>query len=245
MFFNQCTIHPSWEAVLAMALETLPANYLATLNGQSDWLPGAEKIFNAFSLPKPAVRYILLGESPYPRAESANGYAFWDDAVNELWSNTGLTKPVNRATSLRNWVKMLLVAQDYLTTDDLSQQAISHVDKSFLVKTLPALFSNFLNSGFLLLNASLVLSPTDSVNSTAAIWRPFLETLLADLANSTPDAQLLLFGNIAKQIQALPCAQHFTQLVAPHPYNLSFIQSNNVLALFSQLSLLDKVDITP
>ena len=241
MFFNQCTIHPSWKAILTKALETLPADYLTTLNHQSDWLPGAAKILNAFSLPKPAVRYILLGESPYPRAESANGYAFWDDAVGELWSNTGLTKPVNRATSLRNWIKMLLVAQGYLTADDLSQQAISCVDKSSLVKTLHDLFSNFLRNGFLLLNASLVLSPTDSVTSTAAIWRPFLEAILADLANSSPDAQLLLFGNIAKQIQALPCAQHFTQLIAPHPYNLSFIQSDNVLTLFNQLSLLNKI----
>lgn len=238
MFLNQCPIHPSWQPVLTAALQTLPTGYLDRLNGQSDWLPGSEKIFSAFSLPKTAVRYILMGESPYPRAESANGYAFWDDAVDVIWSKTGLSKPVNRATSLRNWIKMLLVAQGYLTGEQLSQQAIAHLDKSHLVQTLPELFANFLDNGFLLLNASLVLSPTDSVASTAAIWRPFLDTILADLANT--DTKLLLFGNIAKQIQALPVAKEFTQLLAPHPYNLSFIQTNNVLQLFSQLSLLDK-----
>ena len=45
----------------------------------------------------------------------ANGYAFWDAAVNELWSDNGLSKAVNRATSLRNFIKMLLVTEGALS----------------------------------------------------------------------------------------------------------------------------------
>ena len=44
------------------------------------------------------MRYVLFGESPYPRAQSANGYAFWDAAANSLWAEEGgLHQLLNRA----------------------------------------------------------------------------------------------------------------------------------------------------
>ncbi|MCD8542804.1 MAG: hypothetical protein LRY69_05290 [Gammaproteobacteria bacterium] len=95
---------------MEQALGRMDEQYLEFLLSDTRWLPGMDKVFNAFMLPFEQVNYILLGESPYPRAASANGYAFWDQSVGEIWSTNGLSKSVNRATSLRNFIKMLLVA---------------------------------------------------------------------------------------------------------------------------------------
>src|SRR5690349_3968920 len=112
--FSMASVHPSWQSCLHSALQSMDKAYLDALASTPDWLPGPDKIFNAFSLPVSKVNYLLFGESPYPRAASANGYAFWDAAVSDLWSPQGLSKKVNRATSLRNFLKMLLVAEGLL-----------------------------------------------------------------------------------------------------------------------------------
>ena len=84
--------------------------------------------------PLDQVNYVLFGESPYPREESANGYAFWDASVKELWSETGPRQKVNRATSLRNMLKMLLIAENMLDKNDQSQQSIARLNKQSLYK---------------------------------------------------------------------------------------------------------------
>ena len=112
--------------------------------------------------------------------------------------------------------------------------------KTPFVTTLPELFTHFLQAGFLLLNATPVLSPRYSVAKAARYWQPFLAQILTSL-NQLPDPpKLLLFGNIAKQLSSLPLTQPLPTLHAPHPYNLSFIQDDSVLTLFSSLHLLRK-----
>lgn len=228
----QC-VHASWQPLLKQALQAMDAEYLNRLCHHSDWLPGCQKIFAAFQMPREEVRFILLGESPYPRANSANGYAFWDAAVESIWSETGLNKVVNRATSLRNMVKMLLHARGDLR-DDFSQEAIAKLDKSPYIQTASQLFQAFMQHGFLLLNASLVYSP-GKVNQHAKHWRIFMSILLQELARTNPSLQLVLFGRIANQ---LPESSLFTVFQAEHPYNLSFVTNPVVLNFFKPFNLL-------
>lgn len=228
--------HPSWHSLLKKALATLPPNYLKTLD-QTPWLPGRSKLLKAFSLPLPELKYILFGESPYPRPQSANGYAFWDQAVSRIWSETGLDKTLNRATSLRNFIKMLLVAEGYLAAGRTTPADIQALDHRQFIQTLPELFQGLLSQGFLLLNTSLVLSPRPKTKE-AAIWQPFMKSLLADLAISHPHLQLLLFGKISEKLLTLPTLAAFQSLVAEHPYNLSFIQNPEILRFFAPLHLL-------
>ena len=231
-------VDESWRDILLLALQHVDNIYLRRLAKDGDWLPGVKNIFNAFMIPVSDVRFILVGESPYPRAQSANGFAFWDGAVEELWAEKGMSKKVNRATSLRNIMKMLLVAEHLIDKSDTSQNAIARVDKSELVKSAADLFNNFIKKGFLLLNASLVLS-RERVNKDAEFWNPFINSLLHQLAErKTENIILLLFGNIAKEINALPASASFKQLCAEHPYNLSFINNNEVVEFFSGQKLL-------
>jgi len=228
-------VHPEWLPLLKIALNHMDCDYLNALQTTHDWLPGPQKIFSAFSLPLSSTRYILMGESPYPRAHSANGFAFWDDSVDSIWGKNGLSKEVNRATSLRNLIKMLLYARGDLC-DDFSKEAIIKLDKSPYVQTAKQLFEAFIQQGFLLLNASLVYSE-GKVDYHACKWRPFIHSLLNQMPEYNPSLQLILFGRVAKQI---PEAKLFPSLTAEHPYNISFITNPAVVAFFKPLNLLAK-----
>lgn len=240
--FNLKVVHPSWLSCLQNGLRGIDPDYLQQLSNDTAWLPGPDKIFNAFTLPVSEVNYVLFGESPYPRAESANGFAFWDDAVHELWSEQGLSTKVNRATSLRNIIKMLLIAENCLKPDNCTQQAISQINKSNFVTTNQELFANFLRHGFLLLNATPVLNGSPQID--ARQWLPLTAELLKFLCQERPNVKLILFGRIANTIDQLLEDKTIDKLYAEHPYNLSFITNKNVLNFFRPLHLLRKVDST-
>ena len=245
------TAHPHWHAVLEAGLQAVaqadPAYMPALL--ESSYLPTNGRLFAAFSMPLDQVRHVLVGEGPYPRAASATGVCFMDGAVGSLWSDTGLSKAVNRATSLRNFIKMLLVADGRLAPDRTSGDALASVaaaalaQDSALVQTLPQLQANLLANGFLLLNAALAFRPGVPPVQEARAWRPFLEVVLAALQRHAASEKrqlplLILWGKVAASIDALSVAAAFPQAVAEHPYNLSFITNQPMQQLFGSMALL-------
>ena len=241
--FNLNSVHPSWKECLSRGLAQMDQEYLSQLTASTNWLPGPEKIFNAFSLPLHQVNYVLFGESPYPRQVSANGFAFWDEAVTKLWSETGLDKKVNRATSLRNILKMLLIAEGKLEKNRATQAEIAQINKENYVQTNAELFSNFLAHGVLLLNATLVLQ-NGAPQKDARAWYPFTRELLQCLLEKRPQASFILLGKIANTINAMLPSNNVKTLYAEHPYNLSFIANDDVLNFFRPLNLLRRPDNT-
>lgn len=239
-FLHQTQYHSSWRLILEQALDKMDKTYLEFLLSDASWLPGIDKVFNAFTLPFEQVNYILLGESPYPRAASANGYAFWDQAVGEIWSKNGLSKSVNRATSLRNFIKMLLVAAKKIPMDHPTAANIAKINKELFIQTNQELFEKLLASGFLLLNASLSLEST-SVRLSSKKWRPFLREILLAIQQKKQRPTLILLGNMAKHLANERCTLPFPKIIAEHPYNLSFISRPDVIQLFKPLNLLQKV----
>ena len=241
---QRAQVHPQWRWILGEALDTLDTDYLKSLLLDDSWLPGADHLLAAFRRDRSGVRYLLIGESPYPRRESANGIAFFDAAVSGLWSEQGLSKAVNRATSLRNIIKTALLAEGLLDKDGdgkIPQSAIAAIDKRELIKTLDEFFTNLQQAGFLMLNATPVLHPARKPVLEARYWQAFLEQLLISTARQA-DAKitLLLWGKIAQQVGAMPASQHYHKLVCEHPYNLSFIDNPQMLRLFGDLSPLQQ-----
>src|SRR5450830_1994439 len=235
-------VHPSWCDTIVTGLAAMhqaDPSYFSQLCVE-EFLPSEGRLFAAFSLPMDEVRFILVGEGPYPRAESATGVCFMDGAVGDLWSETGLSKPVNRATSLRNFMKMLLVAGGHVQPDATGGAAMAPVAQAArqgaMIATLDELQANLLDQGFLLLNAALVFRPHVPPPVEARAWLPFLKTVLAALAGS--EAQLVLWGKIAEQLKSLPEAAALGQLCAEHPYNLSFINHAGMQGLFGPMRLL-------
>ena len=241
---QRAQVHPQWYGILGEALATLDTDYLKSLLQDDSWLPGSDRLLAAFRRDRNGVRYLLIGESPYPRRESANGIAFYDAAVSSLWSEQGLSKAVNRATSLRNIMKTALLAEGLLDKDDegkLAQSTIAAIDKRGLIKTLDEFFANLQQAGFLMLNATPVLHPARKPVLEARHWQAFLEQLLLSMAQQV-DARitLLLWGKIAQQVEAMPSSQHYDKLVCEHPYNLSFINNPKMLRLFADLAPLQQ-----
>lgn len=238
-YLNTKPIHSSWLPLIEKALAEVDPAYLVQLRQDTNWLPGPDRIFNAFSLPLVDTRYILFGEAPYPRAISANGYAFWDAAVHAIWSEKGLSTTVNRATSLRNIIKMLLVAENQLSATDTGQAAIATINKNSYIQTLEEVFINLQKHGVLLLNASLVYRK-NLIRKDSAAWLPFINKLLELLAKQQPQIELILLGKVAQTIAKLSSATSYKQFHAEHPYNHSFINNQKVLALFRPMLLLRK-----
>ncbi len=240
----------SWRPIVQRGLAAVAAAdplYLERL-AQDVYLPTQHRLFAAFAQPLDAVRYVLVGEGPYPREQSATGVCFMDGAVDALWSAAGLSKQVNRATSLRNFMKMLMVADGLLTPESTTGDAVAEVAQRALapnaqfIQTLPELQHNLHGHGFLLLNAALVFRPHVPPVKDAKAWQPFLAVVLEALANRAgqPRPTLVLWGKIAALLNAMPVAEQFPQAVAEHPYNLSFIKNKDMQTLFAPMRLLAK-----
>lgn len=245
--------HDSWRPILIKGLEAVADvddAYLPSLSADS-YLPTNGRIFAAFALPLDAVRYVLVGEGPYPREQSATGVCFMDGAVESLWSEKGLSKQVNRATSLRNFMKMLLVADQILSLENTSGEALAHISLkaraigSPFIQTLTELQANLTRHGFLLLNAALVYRSHVPPAKEAKAWQPFLRTVLHALATHAEREEikpptLVLWGKIAEQLKALDDVSRFPKAVSEHPYNLSFIGHDAMQKLFGPMHLLQK-----
>jgi uracil-DNA glycosylase len=235
----------SWRPHLLAGLEAVSAanpHYLVQLAGDA-FLPTDGRLFAAFAQPLAQVRYVLVGEGPYPRVASATGVCFMDGAVGDLWSEGGLSKPVNRATSLRNFMKMLLVADGRLqagATGGAQMAPVAEHARSDpgTIQTLPDLQANLTAQGFLLLNASLVFRTTVKPVVDAKAWLPFLQVVLRALAALAPAPTLVLWGKIAEELKKLPETAQFSHASAEHPYNLSFIDNAAMQRLFGPMHLL-------
>ncbi len=222
-----------------LRLELLTKDYLDFLQNSQNYIPKKENIFNAFkTLKKNDVRYVLFGQDPYPRAASASGYAFIDGNVKDIFSSTGtLSHEVNRATSLRNFIKMALVARGDLREDDVSPEAISFLDKSQFINNIWQLKYNFEKNGVLLLNTALVFTDKKSCALHAKEWEAFILDAVNKL--DSKQVKLILFGSFAQNLyknnQSL---QKFDAFACEHPYNISFITNEEVIKFFRPMDLL-------
>ena len=231
-------IDKSWQEIVEKSLEALDEDYREFIERDKGFFPDKNNFLNAFkTLPLDKTKYILFGQDPYPRKESAIGYAFIDGKVKTLFSKDGgFSKEVNKATSLRNMLKMFLICEGELK-DDLSKDAVKKIDTTKYINTIDELRKNFEKNGVLLLNSALIFTDKGSAKYHAKEWKPFIETFLEQIPNNI---KLILFGNISKEIDKFPASKRFKKIILPHPYNVSFITNKEVQKLFCPMYLLRK-----
>ncbi len=218
------------------SLNSLDSEYLKFLKNDKNYFPNKENFLNAFkTLPLSKTKYILFGQDPYPRLESAIGYAFIDGKVKSIFSENGLSKEVNRATSLRNFIKMAFVCEGELK-DDFSKEAVAKIDKTPYIKTIHELKNNFEKNGVLLLNMALVFTTKEDSKRHVKEWNIFVKTFLKNLKDS--DIELILFGKMAEVLEKFDEASSFKKHTMPHPYNISFITDENAHKIFKSMRLL-------
>lgn len=232
-------VHESWQDIIDRSLHALDKEYLEFLHVNQDYFPNINNFLNAFkTLPKNKTKAILFGQDPYPRKESAIGYAFIDGRVKTLFSQKGFSKEVNRATSLRNFLKMQLSVEGFLS-QDTSQEAIAGILKNSLINSIYELKDNFEKEGILLLNRALIFTCKQKSKTHINSFEPFIKVFLQSLLQEPYD--LILFGNEAKSItKLLPTNHNFNLIKTMHPYNISFIKDLHVREYFSKFSLVKK-----
>lgn len=220
----------SWQKILSNSFESLDKNYIQSLENSSYFPKNFLAPFN--TLDKKDTKYILFGQDPYPRKESAIGYSFIDGKVKNIWSENGLSKEVNRATSLRNFMKMLLYSDGYL----IEKEEIAKIDKSDFIETIYELRDNFEKNGVMLLNIVPIFTTKEDTKKHLKEWIHFSKTFLQEIEDS--HVELILFGQLAKTIDKfhLNMKTHAFE----HPYNISFIKNEEVIELFKPMKLLYK-----
>jgi uracil-DNA glycosylase len=229
-------VDPLWREILDDSLSSLSPKYLEFLQNDDTYFPDINNFLNAFkTLPLDKTKYILFGQDPYPRQESAIGYAFIDGKVKSIFSENGLSKEVNKATSLRNFIKMAFVCKDELK-DDFSKEAVAKIDKTPYIKSIHELKENFEKNGVLLLNMALVFTAKEDSKKHVKEWNSFVKKLLFNLQNR--DIELILFGKMAEVLEKLEETKSFKKHTMPHPYNIGFITDKNAHRLFKPMNLL-------
>ncbi len=229
-------IDPSWRRIIENAFKEFDDEYLRFLQTDTNYFPNRQNFLNAFkTLSLQNTKYILFGQDPYPRKESAIGYAFIDAKVDNIFCENGLSKEVNRATSLRNFIKMLLLCEGKLK-NDFSKNALLKIDTSKYIRNIHQLRENFEKNGVLLLNTALVFTSKKESKKHIKEWRGFVSKLLDELKDEK--IELILFGKIAREIEKLDAGKNFKKRFLPHPYNLSFITEEEVHKLFAPMKLL-------
>jgi uracil-DNA glycosylase len=232
--FLKDRVDSSWQDIILEATLKLDKSYIELILSQ-EYIPSSGRLFNAFkTLKRDDVKYILFGQDPYPREQSAIGYAFIDGAVKSIFSENGLSKEVNRATSLRNFMKMLLVNMGRLDVNNTTKDAIMHTKRDDLINSMGELKDNFQRAGVLLLNSALIFTDKKSSSYHVKQWRPFIKHLLDAIDK---DIELILFGTHAKEIiNKLTPKQRY--IITEHPFNVSFIRSKEAHKLFGEMNLL-------
>jgi uracil-DNA glycosylase len=174
-----------------------------------------------------------------------------DGAVHDIWSEKGFSRQVNKATSLRNFLKMLLVAEKTLSPGNTGEKAVAEIvqvkqraDFPY-INRLGELQQALLDQGFLLLNATLVFRRHVSPLKESKAWQPFLRVILDEIAAratmfNTLLPVLILWGKIAERLAKIESVSRFPQTRSEHPYNLSFIENRDMQNLFGSMSLLKR-----
>ena len=231
-------VDSSWEEIIEYAYDGLSPKYREFLEKNKGYFPDFDNFLNAFhTLALEKTKYILFGQDPYPRRKSACGYAFIDANVKTLFSEKGFSTEVNRATSLRNFLKMLLLSDGYLKEDNLTQEAISKIDKFKFINTIDELRKNFEKNGILLINTALIFTCKEDTKLHIKEFRIFMQRLISKLQGR--NIELILFGAMAKGIKkSLPSALEYKTIETLHPYNIGFITDKKVQKFFKPLSLL-------
>lgn len=226
---------------LNQVLETLPERKVKEMNiilQDKTLIPKKEKIFNGYNISVEDLKFIIVGESPYPREESATGHAFIDGGVKNIWSSEGLSKEVNKATSLRNLFKTALVADGFTIPEKTRKQDIKKIENKIFVQTMTDLHRNLNNNGVALLNMCLSLRGGKVNASDVLLWENIMDRFLLNIVIKNPNVILVLWGNIAKRVKKLNSFSYFQYIESEHPYNNSFIDNKKMQHFLKEINFL-------
>jgi len=176
----------AWEAILRPVLEKLPdaAAYIGPGRDRAI-VPVRELTFQALKPNPPSGwRVVSLGQSPFPRIESATGIAHFDNAVSS-WED----KRFGSVTTMRCIIKAAAMHQ-YGNNKEVKLEEIKQQLKDHNVVQPAEWFQAMLAQGVLFMNAACTLKPPGpgadgksqkagtGIDGSTKFWAPVIEAVV-------------------------------------------------------------------
>lgn len=191
-----------WEAV-KRCFEAQPNHSAYIPSKENGLFPVSEDmVFRALNLvgsPR-NVRIIIIGQDPYPRAESAVGISFLDGAVESFQSP-------RLAPSVKHILQAILVSRKLMSPQD-SVDTMRAVLKDNIDGTQTEWFTSLATQcGVLWLNRSLTFGGKDpkTLQVHLTFWKPVIETILEEVVQARVGSGLivLLWGAKAADLRPI------------------------------------------
>jgi len=206
------------------------------------FFPELENRFNAINnvnFENDDIKVVVFGQDPYPRKESATGYAFWDGKI-KSWET-----PLS--PSFRNIIKSVLIHENLATKDD-KIKSLRRIIKENNIFPPDNFFENSIENGVIWLNAALTFESklqTD-LNKHLKFWKPIIETIINTLLEETENIIFIFWGSKSlrfhKYIQKTDFKNYFS-ITNGHPMLESFHNKNTFDEIGEVLSALNKEKI--
>ena len=212
--------HPSFEAFFTPTKLQELADIRQKIS-TDNFFPRVDRVLRFAHTDPTALRCIIVGMDPYPSftvdphtgvvLPEATGRAFEVASV-QRWEEK------YRQSSLRNILKSVYYLEKG-TVPTMEQLRTELQDGSFPILPPHAWMDSLESQGVLFLNASLTVLPGEP-GSHAALWDGFVTDLMTFLAQSSPDAPWLLWGNLARE--RVPAAVK-NRILSTHPRLPAFV----------------------
>jgi uracil DNA glycosylase len=180
---------PFWyERLLPIILKNKNHEYF--FSDEDKFFPDFKNMFNAVNNIdfEKKVQVVVFGQDPYPRKESATGYAFWDGKIKD-WSN-----PLS--PSFKNIIKSILIHNNMVTQNSNIKEMRDALKKNNVFKP-DEFFKNSIENGLIWLNASLTFESKDqsSLNKHLRFWKPIIEVIIDNILLEIESVIFIFWGS--------------------------------------------------
>lgn len=194
-------------------------------DGFPPYFPGEEDVMRFTAIAPDKVSGIVIGMDPYP-SWTVSGGEIIPEATGRSFEVRSVTSwhQKFRQSSLRNILKAVYSEIEWDTGASLSTIRADLGAGNVSIPEPPELFNRLEARGVMFLNAALTVRP-DEPGSHMDIWAPFMERLMLYLADSSPQAVWMLFGNNAQNlVMPILKGKHVDVVKTCHPRLTGFIK---------------------
>jgi uracil DNA glycosylase len=179
---------PYWFEVLYPIIVNLK-NYEYFLMDENRFYPDFINRFNAVNNIdfNNDVQIVVFGQDPYPRKESAIGYAFWDGKI-VSWDS-----PLS--PSFRNIIKSILINENLVNRESKIKE-IRDIIKKNNIFSPDDFFRNSIKKGVIWLNASLTFEAKSQkiLNKHLNFWEPIVEVIIDKILTGSKNVIFVFWG---------------------------------------------------
>ena len=188
-------LKPYWyEKLSSTILNNKDYDYF--FNDKDRFFPNLENVFNAVNNIdlENKTKVVVFGQDPYPRKESATGYAFWDGKI-KSWND-------RLSPSFKNLFKSILISYGLAEKkDNIAKLRKTISDKAIF--SPDDFFEKSIKNNIIWLNASFSFEgkAQSLLNKHLKFWKPVVKEIIKVLLESSDDVIFVFWGKKSLKFQ--------------------------------------------